>query len=115
MKNFIIILFLLFSSCAATPILKEDKLNPELNPELNIAPLPKESGFAVGEEVVAVLRIVSGGNYPVNIGYIFPDKFAIGIIKKITGGFAYVDWGNDTIYKISLVNLAHYTSKKGKE
>jgi hypothetical protein len=122
MKNFIIVLFLLFSSCAATPILKSDGLNPELGLEEiggavnNLIPedsvLPEESGFVVGEKVVAVLRIVSGGNYPINIGYIFPDKFAIGTIKKITGKFAYVDWGNNEIYKISILNLAHYTPKK---
>lgn len=124
MKNFIVILFLLFSSCAATPILESDGLNPELGleetggavndliPEDSL--LPEESGFFVGEKVVAVLRIVSGGNYPVNIGYIFPDKFAIGVIKRIDGEFAYVDWGNDNIYKISIVNLAHYTPKTVK-
>jgi hypothetical protein len=125
MKNFIIILFLLFSSCAATPISETDNLNPELNPELNISGrsdkstvvrdlipedslLPRESGFSVGERVVAVLRIVSGGDYPISVGYIFPDRFAIGVIKRITGEFAYVDWGNEKVYKISLVNLAHY-------
>lgn len=119
MKNFIIVLFLLFSSCAATPILESDRLNPELGleetggavrdliPEDSV--LPGKSGFVVGEKVVAVLRIVSGGNYPVTVGYIFPDKFAIGMITKIDGEFAYVDWGNDTVYKISIVNLAHYT------
>lgn len=107
MRIILLALFLIIS-CANAPIKAEEELElPEQIREL----LKEEPRFSPGDRVVAVLRIVSGGDESVVIGYVFPDKFIIGTVDEIKEKLVCVDWGNGKIIEMSPENLAHYKPK----